>query len=118
MTPRWNLPTEKKPVFYKLLLYIAGDAPNSSEALNNLHALCQEYLPGQYEIEVIDVLEHPDQALTHGVLIMPQLIKTSPAPTRTVIGRLDKWDIVLSALGLPGGEPTGTGNRLRGFPKR
>ncbi len=107
----------KKSVLYKLLLYIAGDAPNSAEALTNLHALCEKYLPGQYEIEVVDVLNDPHQALTNGVLITPQLIKTSPPPTRTVVGRLDQWDRVLKALGLPRGKAPFKGNRLRDFSK-
>lgn len=108
----------KKSVLYKLLLYTAGDAPNSSEALNNLHALCQKHLPGRYEIEVVDVLNDPHQALTHGVFIMPQLVKTKPSPTRKIIGRLDKWDNVLTALGLPAGRAAFKGNRLRDFPKK
>jgi circadian clock protein KaiB len=121
MTPHWDLPTGKKmkkSVLYKLLLYVAGDAPNSSEALTNLHALCQKHLPGQYEIEVVDVLKQPHQALTHGVFITPQLVKTQPGPTRKVIGRLDQWDRVLTALGLPVGGAASKGNRLRGFPKK
>jgi circadian clock protein KaiB len=106
----------KKPVLYKLMLYIAGDAANSSEALINLHALCQKYLPGQYEIEVVDVLSDPHQALTNGILITPQLVKTSPPPTRKIVGRLDKWDSVLSALDLPDRKSVFKRNRLRGFP--
>jgi circadian clock protein KaiB len=105
MTPHWDLPTGKKmkkSVLSKLRLYV----------------LCQKHLPGQYEIEVVDVLKQPHQALTHGVFITPQLVKTQPGPTRKVIGRLDQWDRVLTALGLPVGGAASKGNRLRGFPKK
>ena len=106
----------KKSACYKFMLYVAGNAINSSEALGNLHALCQKHLPGRYEIEVVDVLSHPHQALTNGILITPQLVKMEPLPTRNIVGRLDKWDRVLTALGLPGGKAAFRGNRLRGFP--
>ena len=107
----------KKSVLYKLLLFIAGDAPNSSAALINLHALCQKYLPGQYEIEVVDVLHQPHQALTNGIFITPQVVKMAPAPARKIVGRLDQWDDVLNALGLPGGGKPFRGNRLPDFPE-
>ena len=40
---------------FKFCLYVAGDAPNSAQAIANLAAFCQAHLPDRYEIEVVDV---------------------------------------------------------------
>ncbi len=85
---------------YKFLLYIAGDAPNSSLALANLTELCLAHLPGKYEIEIVDVFKEPKRALADKVLMTPTLIKVTPAPARRIIGTLTQPLIVLNALGL------------------
>jgi len=109
----------KKRVSYKFLLYIAGNAPHSSEALLNLHALCQKHLPGCHEIEVVDVLHHPQRALADGVLLTPLLVKIAPGPTRKIIGRLERWERVMTILGLPNHQaPFTGGGRCRAYPKR
>ena len=46
----------KKAVHFTFRLYVAGDAPNSTQAIANLRALCSEHLPERYEIEIVDVL--------------------------------------------------------------
>lgn len=85
---------------FKFRLYVAGDAQNSVEAIANLTALCRKYLPGRYNIEVMDVFLEPARAATDGVFMTPTLVKLAPAPTRTIIGNLSQTGIVLQALGL------------------
>ncbi|HUP24429.1 MAG TPA: ATPase domain-containing protein [Thermoanaerobaculia bacterium] len=53
----------------ELLLYVAGEAPNSALARINLHRLCREHLPAQHRFEIVDVLTHPERALAEGVLL-------------------------------------------------
>jgi circadian clock protein KaiB len=86
--------------FFKLRLYIAGDADNSSQAISNLNFLCQSRLAGRHEIEVVDVFREPKRALSDGILMTPTLLKISPAPLRRIVGTLSQHHIVLSALGL------------------
>jgi len=91
-----------KPAHYKFRLYVAGDAPNSLQAVANLRALCREHLPERHEIEIIDVLHEPKRALADDVLLTPLLIKLSPSPVRTIIGNLSQLETALLTLGLPG----------------
>ena len=51
---------------FKFQLFVAGDTPNSVEALGNLTRLCDEYLPGRHEIDVVDVFREPARALAEG----------------------------------------------------
>ena len=56
---------EESPVpggYYNLRLYVAGQTPKSITALANLKKICEEHLVGRYQIEVIDLLEHPQLA--------------------------------------------------------
>jgi circadian clock protein KaiB len=89
----------RRPVF-KFRLYVAGDSQNSVEAVANLTAICRQYLPDLYNIEVMDVFLHPARAATDGIFMTPTLVKVAPAPTRTIIGNLSQTGVVLQALGL------------------
>jgi circadian clock protein KaiB len=85
---------------YRFRLYIAGDSPNSAQAVFNLNALCREYLPGRHHIEIVDVLPEPKRALADGILLTPTLVKLSPNPVRKIIGTLSQLNPVLMALDL------------------
>jgi circadian clock protein KaiB len=90
-----------KRAHFTFRLYVAGDAPNSAQAIANLGALCRELLPERHEIEVVDVLRDPQRALADGVLLTPMLVKLTPAPIRKIVGSLNKREPLLQALGLP-----------------
>ncbi len=83
-----------------LRLYVAGGAPNSVQAIANLETICREYLKDGHRLEVVDVLEHPQRAMTDGVLVTPSLAKLSPLPMAKVVGNLSDKAKVLLALGL------------------
>ena len=83
-------------------LYVVGGAPNSVQALANLEAICQQYLEGKYQLEIVDVFEQPLRALADGVIVTPSLIKLSPLPAAQVVGNLSDQSKVLLALGLKG----------------
>jgi circadian clock protein KaiB len=86
---------------YKFRLYVTGVSPNSSQAVTNLEAFCREHLPEQHEIEIVDVLRYPNQALSDGILLTPTLVKISPAPVRKIIGNLSERRAILVALQIP-----------------
>ena len=81
-------------------LYVAGGAPNSVRARANLEAICQRYLKGNYQLEIVDVFEQPLRALADGVIVTPSLIKLSPPPAVQIVGNLSDRSKVLLALGL------------------
>ena len=81
-------------------LFVAGQAPNSVQAMANLKAVCRQYLDHNYSLEIIDTLEDPFRALADGVLITPTLVKVSPKPATKVVGNLSEKSAVLLALGI------------------
>lgn len=83
---------------YLLKLYITGQSPRAERAIANLRRLCKEELEDRYEIEIIDVLEHPQLAEDDRILATPTLIKQLPPPLRRVIGDLSNRDKVLLGL--------------------
>lgn len=89
----------QRPVF-KFRLYIAADAPNSTQALVNLTALCHTHLQDRHEIEVVDVFREPKRALADGIFMTPTLIKLAPAPVRRIVGSLSELQTMLETLGI------------------
>ena len=85
---------------YVLRLYVTGMTARSSRAVNNLRTICDEYLEGRYELEVIDIYQQP--ALTKGeqIVAAPTLIKKFPLPMRRIIGDMSNRDGVLLGLDL------------------
>jgi circadian clock protein KaiB len=84
-----------------LRLYVAGPSPKSLDAYVNLKAICDEHLPGQYEIEILDLVEQPGLATADDVLALPTVVRRQPLPSRRIIGNLSDTDRVLGHLGLP-----------------
>lgn len=85
---------------YLLKLYVTGRTPRAGRAIANLRRLCKEELEGRYQLEVIDVLEHPQLAEDDRILATPALIKQLPPPLRRVIGDLSDREKVLLGLDL------------------
>jgi circadian clock protein KaiB len=83
---------------YELRLYIAGKTQKSVTALANLQKYCKEHLEGQYSIQVIDLLEHPQLAEGDQILAIPTLVKKVPEPVRKIIGDLSNEEKVLVGL--------------------
>jgi circadian clock protein KaiB len=85
---------------YAFRLYVAGQAMNSAQAVENLNALCRSHLPGRHSIEIIDVFREPKRALAEGIFMTPTLIKLAPNPVRRIVGNLNQTQTLLLALGL------------------
>ena len=83
---------------YELRLYVAGQTPKSLTAFANLKKLCEEHLAGQYHIEVIDLLKHPQLASGDQILAIPTLVRKLPEPIKKIIGDLSNTERVLVGL--------------------
>jgi circadian clock protein KaiB len=90
----------KRKQNYRLRLYITGVTPNSTRALRNIKALCEEHLVGRYDLEVIDIYQQPVRARTDQILAVPTLVKCSPLPVRRFVGDMSRTDTLLSGLDL------------------
>ena len=84
----------------RLELYVMGHSGKSQIALNNLRKICAAKLGGQVELDVIDVLERPDNAEEANIMVTPTLIKRDPPPIWRIIGDLSVTESVLRGLGL------------------
>lgn len=83
---------------WELRLYVAGKTAKSVTALDNLKRYCEEHLQGKYQIEVIDLLEHPQLAEGDQIFATPTLVKKFPQPVRNIIGDLSNEEKVLVGL--------------------
>lgn len=85
---------------YLLRLFITGKTVKSEQCIANLRMICEKDLNGEYELEVIDVLEKPQLAEDEKILATPTLIKKLPPPVRRLIGDLSDAEKVLLGLDL------------------
>ena len=85
---------------WELRLYIAGKTEKSVTALANLKKYCEEYLKGEYKIEVIDLLVHPQLAEGDQIFAIPTLVRKVPEPIRKIIGDLSNEEKVLVGLNI------------------
>jgi circadian clock protein KaiB len=90
----------RKTKVWQLRLYVAGQTPKSVRAFANLKVLCDTHLKGRYQIEVIDLLEHPHMARGDQIVATPTLVIKLPKPVRQIIGDLSNTDRVLVGLAL------------------
>jgi circadian clock protein KaiB len=93
--------------FWRLRLYVAGQSPRSTAAIRNLRAICDAHLPGRYEVEIVDLMRHPEQARTDQIVAIPTLVKKLPVPVRHIIGDLSATERVLISLELETGLSSG-----------
>ena len=85
---------------YRLRLYVAGQTPKCIRAFNNLKGICEEYLAGQYHIEMVDLLQNPQLARGDQILAVPTLVRRLPEPIKKIIGDLSNTERVLVGLDL------------------
>ena len=85
---------------YVFRLFVTGILPNSARAVANSKAICEQYLKGRYELEIIDIYQQPDLALTEQIIAVPVLIKKFPLPEERLIGDLSNTEKVLKGLHL------------------
>ena len=74
--------------------------PKSTRAITNMKRICEEHLQGQYELEVIDLYQHPQLAQGDQIVAVPTLIKKLPPPLRRIIGDMSDTERVLVGLDL------------------
>ncbi len=91
---------QEKDEKYVLRLYITGMTPRSSRAIENIRSVCDEHLQGRYDLEIIDIYQHPSLAQGEQIIAAPTLIKKLPAPLRRMVGDLSDTDKVLLGLDL------------------
>ena len=92
--------TEVDTGAYHLRLYVAGQTVKSVAAIANLRRLCETHLSGRYDIEVIDLMQHPHMAASDQILAIPTLVRRLPTPLKRIIGDLSNVEKVLVGLNI------------------
>ncbi len=85
---------------YVLRLYVTGTTVRSARAIANVKNICEQYLRGRYQLEVIDLYQQPELAKTEQIIAAPTLIKQLPLPVRRVLGDMSKTERILVVLGV------------------
>jgi len=92
--------TEPKKEKWLLRLYVAGQTPNSVRAIENIKRICEEFLKGHYDLEVIDIYQQPVLAKGDQIIAVPTLIRKLPPPLRKFIGDMSASERILVGLDL------------------
>ena len=85
---------------YVLRLYVTGMTPKSTRAITNVQTLCEQYLKGCYELEVVDIYQQPKLAKGEQIIATPTLIKKLPLPLRKLIGDMSDTERFLVGIDL------------------
>ncbi len=93
-----KLVAELSQPVYLFRLYVSGNSPRSALAITNILNICDKYLPGKYELEVIDVFQQPGATREAQIVAVPTLIKELPLPRKKFVG--DMTDVEKIVVGL------------------
>lgn len=86
---------------YVLTLFVSGASDRSARAITNARDLCDTYLPGRHELQVVDLHDGTDAVTASQVVAAPTLLRHRPLPMRRFVGDLANTAAVLRMLGLP-----------------
>jgi len=84
----------------KLRLYVTGASARSGRAIESVKALCERYLGGRYDLEVVDIYQQPDLAEVDHIVVAPTLVRHQPLPLRRFVGDLSDDQRILGRLNL------------------
>ena len=83
---------------YVLRLYITGLTSRSTRAVENVRAICDEYLEGRCDLEVIDIYQQPLLTKDEQIIAAPTLVKKLPLPVHRIVGDMSNRELVLRGL--------------------
>lgn len=85
---------------YVFRLYVSSGTPRSSAAIANIRRICEQYLPGHYELEIIDVYQQPAATKQAQIIAIPTLIKELPFPPQRFVGDMSNTERIVIGLNL------------------
>jgi circadian clock protein KaiB len=83
---------------YILRLYVTGSSTRSLRAISNLRKFCEEHLPDEYDLEVIDIYKNPEAAREAQIIAAPTLVKRLPEPLRRFVGDLSNTEKLMVGM--------------------
>lgn len=92
--------SNKELMVYGLTFSIGGKTPLRLRAIANLRTLVESFLSNDADIEVVDGVQHLDEAIEHHIVVTPTRMKVRPEPTIRIIGDLSQTENVAVGLGI------------------
>lgn len=92
---------------HRFRVFVAGNSWRARRVVQALHDLCAAHDLTDYEVDVVDLVEHPEEAERYGVLALPMVMRVDLNPAVRVIGDLRDAAVAADALGLSGGHGPG-----------
>ena len=83
---------------FVLRLFVAGSTIRSARAIQTMRQICDTYLKGRHDLQVLDLYQNPEAAGCEQIVAVPTLIRVLPAPLRRIIGDLSDQQRVLASL--------------------
>jgi circadian clock protein KaiB len=90
---------------FVLRLYVTGMTPRSTRAISAVRGICEEFLAGRYQLEIIDVYQQPSLIRDEQIFATPTLVKKGPEPERRMIGDMSDRARLMAGLGIHSGVP-------------
>ncbi len=85
---------------YVFRLYVSGATSRSVTAIANVRRICEQYLSGHYELEVVDVYQRPAATKDAQIVAVPTLIKELPFPPQRFVGDMSNTERIVVGLSL------------------
>lgn len=86
------------PAKYVLRLFVTGNTARARRSVMNLQNFCQRFLPGRYNLEIVDIYQQPSLAKEEQIVAAPTLIRREPLPLRRLVGDFSDQERVASGL--------------------
>jgi hypothetical protein len=106
-----TVPTPASPVIktVRLRMYVAGSTLSSLRAVEKLLNVCDRVRSVAIQLEIVDVLEHPEAAEDDDIRVLPVVVWKEPSPkwrlgqSRSEDQHLESWLEMLTAADQGGG---------------
>ena len=82
-----------------LKLYISSESYESHRPIKNIKEYLK-YLFEVYELTVININDHPEEAEKEGIIATPTLIEEYPPPQKRLVGDFSDRDMLFFAPGI------------------
>ena len=85
---------------YRFTLYVAGRTEVIDKMIGDLSREMEQVAGSHFRMDVVNVLEMPEQAATANVFVTPTLVRDLPEPVCRIIGNLKDTGKVLLAMNM------------------
>jgi circadian clock protein KaiB len=85
---------------YAFRLFVSGATPRSAAAIASVRRICEQHLPGKYELEVVDIYQQPEETRKAQIVAAPTLIKELPFPVQRFVGDMSNSERIIVGLNL------------------